>query len=319
MTHSILITGGFGYIGSRLAQFLSEDKDCEVILGTRQPVKAPDWLPQAKVVNIDWQQKESLRKACKGVDVVIHLAAMNAQDCILNPELALEFNAHGTAKLLHAAITQGVMRFIYLSTAHVYGSPLSGVITEETSLTSTHPYATSHRAAEVIVQAAALSGDIEGFVIRLTNAYGAPVHKDVNCWMLLINDLCRQAVTGPRLVLHSNGLQRRDFIALSDVVRGIALFMKLPIKQCGNGLFNLGGNKSLQVIDVLNTIASRCEAVIGFKPEISRDESGLDNSSPDLDFRIDKMIKLGFKPRADMNQEIDKELEFCKRNFGDRS
>ena len=77
---------------------------------------------------------------------------MNAQNCVTDPVAALEVNAVATARLLQAAIRQGAKRFIYLSTAHVYGSSLSGVITEETCPASLCPYAASHRAGEDVVR-----------------------------------------------------------------------------------------------------------------------------------------------------------------------
>src|SRR5207245_1641136 len=104
-------------------------------------------------------------------------------------------------KLTDAAKRAGVRRVVYVSTAHVYGAPLAGVITEASCAVSLHPYATSHRAAEDVVRAAHERKTIEGVVIRLSNAYGAPVSEDANCWTLLVNDLCRQAARTKTMVL----------------------------------------------------------------------------------------------------------------------
>src|SRR6267143_1950356 len=114
----LLITGGFGYLGGRLAQFLAP-AGYEILLGTRRQSAPPFWLPQSKVVQTQWSSPTGLEHVCVGVDAVVHLAGMNAQDCAADPVMAVEFNAGATASLLHAAVRQRVRRFIHVSTAHV--------------------------------------------------------------------------------------------------------------------------------------------------------------------------------------------------------
>jgi len=70
--------------------------------------------------------------SCDGVYVVIQAAGMNAQDCAADPVAALAFNGVATVRLVMAASRTGAQRFISLSTAHVYASPLAGTITEAT-------------------------------------------------------------------------------------------------------------------------------------------------------------------------------------------
>ena len=110
----ILITGGLGFIGGRLGIHLSKNSH-EIVLGTRRNLNSPVWLPNVKMAVIDWESDESLIKACLGADLVIHAAGMNAKDCELDPEGALNFNARATAKLLAAAISSDVKTFFYLS------------------------------------------------------------------------------------------------------------------------------------------------------------------------------------------------------------
>ena len=315
MTRRILVTGGFGYLGGRLAQYLASQEGYEILLGSRRQSKPPFWLPQAKVVQTCWDSPQGLQEVCSGVDCIIHLAGMNAQDCAADPDAAMKVNAVATSHLVQAAVRQKVKRFIYMSTVHVYGSPLAGVITEETKPTPTHPYALSHQSGEDAVLASHQSGEIEGMVIRLSNAYGAPADKDVNCWMLLVNDLCRQAAISGRLVLRSAGLQKRDFIPLHDVVRAIDHFIECPFDKSGDGIFNLGGEATYRVIELAELIAERCETVLGFRPEIERPDSVLGEGSPELNYRIDKLKETGFSLNGNIKKEIDATLVFCHKNF----
>lgn len=319
MTRKILVTGGFGYLGGRLAQFLVSQEGCEVLLGTRRQTQSPSWLPQAKVVQTFWDSPQELQSICSDIDVIVHLAGMNAQDCSADPSAALEVNAVATTRLLQAAIQQKVKRFIYLSTVHVYGSPLTGAISEETRPSPVHPYAFSHRAGEDVVRASHMSGEIEGLVIRLSNAYGAPARKEANCWMLLVNDLCLQAVTSGRLVLHSSGLQKRDFIPLHDVSRAIKHIIDLHVDKCGSGVFNLGGEAPYRIIDLTELIATRCEAVLGYSPEIERPDPKSGEDSLKFNFQIDRLKETGFCLSGDIASEIDATLKFCHEAFGKSS
>ena len=319
MMRRILISGGFGYLGGRLAQFLASYPNYEILLGTRRQLSPPPWLPNASVVHTPWDSITGLEKTCSDVDMVVHLAGMNAQDCAADSAMALEVNAVATARLVEAAIRQKVKRFIYISTIHAYGNPLTGAISEETATAPVHPYAFSHRAGEDVVRASHDSDEIEGIVIRLSNAYGAPASKNVNCWMLLVNDLCRQAATSGKLMLHSSGLQRRDFISIHDVVRGIKHFMELPSDKCKSSFFNLGGEASYRVIDFAELVVLRCEAVLGFKPAIERPEPKPGEDSLALNFQIDKLKETGFCLSGDVENEIDVTLKFCHEAFGESS
>ncbi len=310
----VLITGGLGYIGGRLGQYLART-GATVRLGTRRSTAPPRWLTGASVVPTDWHSSTALQESCSGVDAVIHVAGANARDCLADPVAALEANGVATARLVQAAVRQKVTRFIYISTAHVYGSPLTGVITEDTCPAGLHPYATSHRAGEEVVRDASGRGEIEGLVIRLSNAFGPPAHADVDCWVLLCNDLCRQAVTTGRMVLSTPGLQRRDFITLTDTCRAIHYLLALPASKAGNGVFNLGGNWSPTVLELAGTLRAAASAVLRTEVELSAPATPPAAAPQPLRFGIDKLAGTGFVLTRDHSSEINQLLEFCKSAF----
>jgi UDP-glucose 4-epimerase len=317
MTNVVLITGGLGYIGGRLAQQLTACGGHRVRLTTRGTDLAPPaWLPDAEVVRTDLMEGTSLDHACAGVNSIIHLAALNEHDCVADPHLAAQVNIAGTLGLLQAAQRAGVERFTYFSTAHVYGAPLAGVITEQTLPRPTHPYAITHRAAEDFVLAAHDKRAITGVVLRMSNGFGAPAHARVNRWTLIVNDLCRQAVTQKQLVLHSSGLQRRDFITLGDAGRAVDHLLHLPAVACGDGLFNLGGDCVLSMIELAQRVAARCAITLGFQPEVRTMQPPAAQTDAVLDYRIDKLKQTGFGLRGGMDAEIDATLQLCMRAFG---
>jgi UDP-glucose 4-epimerase len=315
----ILITGGMGFVGGRLAQWLAQSGRHEVCIATRSPAGPVAWLPQAQVRRIDWNSATELRALCEGFDVVAHLAGVNAPDAAADLVMAYEFNVVATARLVQAAVQAGVRRMLYLSTAHVYGSPLQGNVDERLCPFPVHPYAISHRAAEDIVRMAHATGKLEGVAVRASNAFGAPTHVAANCWMLLVNDLCRQAVLDHRLVLHSSGQQYRDFVPMQVACAALAHLLEVPAAKLGDGLFNLGGNLSARVLDVATRIAVLAENMLGSKPELLHHPNESGPAPVPLHYDIKRLCASGFSMNAQacVNAEILQLLEFCKRNRSD--
>ena len=312
----ILITGGFGYIGGRLAQHLSEAGH-SVILGSRRKADPPGWLPSAVTGKTDWSNTVALKEICSGVDVVVHAAAMNSKECAANPAAALKFNGVSTATLVNLAAQVGVRCFIYLSTAHVYASPLIGTITEESCPLNLHPYATSHLAGEQAVLYAANQSNINGIVLRLSNVIGPPAHPLANCWMLLVNDLCLQAVRYRHLLLSSDGTARRDFISMDDVCVAINTLLCLMKCEIQVPVFNLGSELSPTIWDMATHVADRCETLLGYRPPINHPlETNQYRPPPDLIYRCDRLKALGFNLKNAIADEIDATLAFCENNKG---
>ncbi len=316
MTDRILITGGLGYLGGRVSKYLSETTDYELRITTRKnPNDCPVWLKNGEIIKLDFVSDNDFSLLCEGVKCVIHLAAMNEIDCASDPVSALAVNGLGSLKFLNAALKAGVKRFIYFSTAHIYGSPLQGIINEKSCPRPVHPYAISHRTAEDFVLSAHDKKAIVGIVLRLSNGLGCPVSSDINRWTLLVNDLCRQAATTGKLILKSSGIQKRDFIALTDVCRAVSHLLTLPAERCLDGLFNLGGECSMSINEMAGLIADRCNKVLGFMPEIVMLKTKDNNISMPLEYSIDKIKSTGFELNRNIIEEIDSELKFCKDKF----
>ena len=160
----VLITGGLGYLGGRLASYLLH-QGYKVFVGTRKGLKSvEDPLSDSIPVQMDWTSNISLESATRGMNTVIHAAGMDAKACFANPTKALEINGLNTAMMVEAAIASNVQRFIYLSTAHVYRSPMIGEIDETTPSTNLHPYATSKLAGEKVELYAKQMGSMQGVV-----------------------------------------------------------------------------------------------------------------------------------------------------------
>lgn len=311
----ILIPGGLGFVGGRLAAHLAQAGH-QIVIGSRKAIDPPVWLMQAEMAQVDWEDDAALERMCKGVDVVIQAAGMNAQDCAADPVAALTFNGVATARLVEAASRTGVNRFIYLSTAHVYASPLVGVITEVTCPRNLHSYATSHLAGEQAVLGASLSGHLQGIVLRLSNAFGVPMHNGVNCWMLLVNDLCRQAVQTRKLILHSSGQQLRGFIAMTEVCRVVERLAVVNGDDNQMGIFNVGSGEAQSVLAMTQTIQHRCVQVLGFEPDLQRKQDVGEDAHLPFSYQTARLAALGTQLDSTNNiVEIDHLLRYCDATF----
>lgn len=318
MKKTILITGGLGYLGGRIALALSVNRDYVIRLGTHRVVRdLPKWIKSNdfSVVHADVLLEDTLDTACQEVDYVIHLAALNEIECLANPNQAFLVNTLGTLKLINAAEHAGVQRIIYFSTIHIYGAPLSGTITEKTLPCPLHPYAITHRAAEDFIIAAHKEKRLTGIVVRLSNGFGAPTDPLINRWALVANDLCLQAVTQRKLILKSAGLQNRDFVTLTDIGRAAGHLLSIPSDTYDDCIFNLGGENSIAIMGMAEIITRRCGDVLGYIPPIIRPEPRGDEVSGKIEYRIDKLKSTGFSLVSNFNEEIDATLKLCKRYF----
>lgn len=306
----VLITGGFGYLGGRIATRVARD-GWQVRLASRQLHGPPAWLPQAETVLLDVLQPNTLDAALSGVQAIVHLAALNEIESSANPKAALLVNTLGSLHLLEAAIRVGIEKFIFFSTAHIYGAPLVGHITECSLPRPVQPYAITHRAAEDFILSAHDKLKIAGIVVRLSNGFGVPMHPAVDRWTLLVNDLCLQAVQNKKLTLRSSGLEQRDFIALHDVGRAVSHFLDLPRLDCEDGLFNLGGECAMTVWEMAQRIAQCCCETLGYLPEIIRPEPKFQEKAVALHYDISKLKQTGFLINGNMDGEIMRTLEMC--------
>ena len=301
----VLITGGSGYLGGRIAVHLDR-------LGYQVRV-GKSFESDSKGLPIDFTDDHSINSACDGVSSIVHLAAMNAQSCDHNPEQALLINGLGTLKLLKAAKKNRVSKFLYFSTAHIYGSPLRGEINEELLPRPLHPYSITHRVAEDYVMEEACQHGLSVTVFRLTNAIGSPITPQVNCWMLVVNDFCRQVVINNSIKVHSNKFLQRDFIPISSICSVVGSSLNSNILD--GEIVNLSSGIATTLQSLAALIADRSEAVLGFRPHINFLSNSTEVGTSELIISNSKLSDLGFKIDNNLSDEIDQLLLNCNKWF----
>ena len=315
MTKNVLLTGGFGTLGGRISADLSKNSEIKLRLASRQKRQPPNWAPKAEVCVIDFENQNSIKQMLHEVTHVVHLAALNDYECRAEPEKAQMVNVEYTRRVVEQASDIKNLRFIYFSTIQVYGNNLSGVISETSPTDPRDAYSQTHLDAELIVDRAHSAQQLEGVRLRSANGFGAPMSPDAKIWQIIANDLCRQAVETKKLTLKSHGLQFRNFVPFTDVCSTVNHLLQLDKQQIADGLFNVGGRKSLQIIQVAELVATRCEVVLGFRPKIERPNETPDSVPPAFEYSCTKLLATGLHLDSEIDKEIDSLLQSCKNWF----
>jgi UDP-glucose 4-epimerase len=311
MSATVLLVGGFGNLGGRIAAHLAATDGFDIVLASRRKQDAPDWAKGAQTIQLDITDPKTFTNIPTSVNCIIQLAGTNDVDSAQNPELAHRVTVEGTSALLNNAVDNGIERFIYFSTAHVYGAPLTGNFSEESPTKAVHPYATTHLEAESAVRATHDRGEILGIRVRLSNGYGRPMAYEAADWRTLTSDLCRQAVLEKRMEMRTDGLQERNFITKTDIARAVHHLIGLPKTDASNGLFNLGGLKSQTLLAMANMIQERAQKKFGVEIPLHRPEPSA-TQTHHLNFDIHKLLNTGFTLTENAVGEVDQFLDMIE-------
>ncbi|MBA3656429.1 MAG: SDR family oxidoreductase [Gemmatimonadaceae bacterium] len=256
---------------------------------------------------VDYSLAATLSEACQGVDAVVNLAAMPEPECVSHPHLALAANAGGTLSWARAAANAGVRRFVQMSTYKVYGQSPVGTVTENTPTKPESHYAIVHRAAEDYAR----SQHSNTVVFRLANGFGAPVDRDVDCWGIIVNEFCKQAVAEGRISIRSSGESWRNFVPLADIV----VALETATRNLARGTYNLGAGRSMTIVSAAQQVAGVCRSQLGFTPDVSVGPAAPHDRFPELDYSIAKLGAAGVTPAAEFGTEVARTLEAARTMF----
>ncbi|NOT00510.1 MAG: NAD-dependent epimerase/dehydratase family protein [Phycisphaerales bacterium] len=255
----ILVTGGAGFIGSHLTETLRLDR-CEVVvlddlsMGRRENLHEAVEFHQGDV-----RDEDALRRALKGVDAVIHLAAKvsvrASTDDFINDA---SVNVLGTLSALKACAGTGVRKFVYASSMAVYAdSPEPKPINEDYACRPISPYGVGKLASENYVLDICPRMGVAPVVLRLFNTYGQG--QTFTPYVGVITIFIRRLLNSEPPIVFGSGEQCRDYISVDDAVTACGLALE---SDCGGQVFNIGTGTPVSV----NALAEKlCELI---NPEI---------------------------------------------------
>jgi len=216
-----LVTGGAGFIGSNIAEELLKRKHRVRILdnfctGKIEHIKP--FLNKVELVRGDIQKEKDLKRALKGIDFVLHQAALRSVPRSVDDPLSTNnVNITGTLKLLYHAREAKVKRVVYASSSSAYGDSkeIPQKITQRPSPIS--PYAVSKLAAEYYCQVYAKTFGLETVSLRYFNVFGPRQDPDSK-YAAVIPKFIEWGFNGEPIEIHGDGKQSRDFTYIANVV-----------------------------------------------------------------------------------------------------
>lgn len=253
-----LVTGGAGFIGSKLVRQLI-DQGARVVAvdnlvnGKRENLEGlnGDW----ELIVADIQDDVRMRELMKSVEVVFHLACLGVRHSIHSPHQNHGVNATATLGLLAAAKECGVKRFVSISTSEVYGRARVPM-TEEHPTFPTTVYGAAKLAGECYARAFYFTYHYPTVIVRLFNAYGPRSHHEGDSGEVIPRFMLR-CLAGQPMVVFGDGSQTREFTFVSDLARGI-LLVGLANNSVGQTV-NLGTGQEITINDLAHEVA----AVVG--------------------------------------------------------
>lgn len=264
MTHStkyqkILVTGGAGFIGSHIVDRLMEDDfDVTVFddLHTGSPANTTHHRGKKNFhfLEGDIRDINLVKTSLKDVEVVFHEAALaNVTLSVKEPIPTNQINVEGTLNLLKASCDLNVKRFIYASSAAVYGHAESPQKKEDDSLNPTSPYGVSKLAAENYVRVFQRLYSLKTVSLRYFNVYGPRQRVDVHgSYGGVISIFINRILKNMPPIINGDGEQTRDFVYISDVVEANMLAMN---SENGAGeAFNIATGKITSINQVAETL-----------------------------------------------------------------
>ena len=149
----------------------------------------------------------------------------------------------------------------------------------------------------------------------MSNIYGVPVSKDINCWHLFINDFCKQVIINKSILIKSNFFQERNILSLKNLALIINnLINKKDKIENFPYLFNIGSNLTYSLKEVAETISKRSKLILGYTPSIILNDNFYKKKEK-LIYDIELMQRYHLFQYENLYDEIDSLLLFCKKYF----
>jgi UDP-glucose 4-epimerase len=294
LSMKVLVTGSSGQLGSYVSELLVPS---HVVVGLDIKPQPFDSL-RAVSIEGDITEPADVRNALKGVDAVIHCAAqVSVEKSFEDPLSDARTNVLGTVNLLHESVSAGVKRFIYVSSAAVFGPPKYIPIDENHPTLPISNYGASKLAGEKYTLTYAKTSPMEVVSVRPFNFYSS--RADPNSpYSGVITKFIARLKAGKAPIIEGDGRQTRDFIHARDVASMLKLV--LDKKDLNGELFNCGSGLSTSVLD----LAQKAIAVSGLqlKPEFTSPRVGDIKDSMSNNAKVRGV--LGFKARISLEEGL---------------
>jgi UDP-glucose 4-epimerase len=307
-----LITGGAGFIGSHLAERLSDDGFAVTVLddfstGRMENLAAAMTRPAFQLVRDSVENAQTVNTLMASCDVVYHLAsAVGVQLVLDEPVRTIRTTIHGTEVVLEAA-NRYRRPVLITSSSEVYGKGARVPFREDDdvvmgpTLTTRYCYAYCKGIDEFLGLAYQKQFGLPVTIVRLFNTVGP---RQVGRYGMVLPRFVQAALRGEPLQVHGDGRQTRCFCHVSDVVDAIVRLMATP--QASGRVFNLGSEEEISIGELATRVIAACGSSsslqhLSYEQAYGQQFEDMARRVPDLS-RIRSMI--GFSPRRSLDEII---------------
>ncbi len=313
---TFLVTGGAGFIGSNIVRTLVDHGAKKVCvldnLETGKLFSIQDLVEEGKIdfINGDIRDLETCNRACIGIDIVLHQAALGSvQRSIIDPITTNAVNVDGFINMLNAAKKNAVKKFIYASSSSVYGDDMTMPKKETIVGNLLSPYAVTKRTGEEYAKVFRRLYKLETIGLRYFNVFGP--NQDINGSYAAVIPLFIQAMLAKKPVtIFGDGKNTRDFTFVDNVVLA-NIKAAISIKTDDNlPIYNMafGGTTSLNDLHAILSNIMRNEIAPIYAPVR---EGDIRDSFADIS-RAKK--ELGFQPVVNLEDGLKRTVEWFSKN-----
>ena len=257
----ILVTGGAGFIGSHIVdRLLKQGFEVSVIdnfsTGSMENINSAMSNKDCRLLKGDIRDPVSIKQALIGVDAIFHEAAeISIARSIEDPLLTSDINIMGTLNVIKSAVDAGVKRFVFASSAAVYGEALVSEKTEALPTNPTTPYGVTKLSVEKYLKAFYEINGLEAVSLRYFNVYGPRQRSDINGqYGGVITIFMNRLSNNLPPIIYGNGEQTRDFVYVQDIVE--ANMCALNCNNAKGDVFNIGSGNRTSVNQVSEELKS---------------------------------------------------------------
>ena len=247
----IIITGGAGFIGKHLVNYLLDKGNVITIFDnfSNSEENSMGYFIKngVKVINGDIRKFEEILKETENQDILIHLAAkISVSESILNPSETFEVNVDGTKNVLEACKRSNIKKVIIASSAAVYGESVPKIkLKENTKTNPISPYGKS----KLVMEQEIRKNNINCIILRFFNIFGIGQTSE---YAGVITKFIEMISTNKPLKIFGDGMQTRDFVSINDVVESIYD----AIKNGKNGTYNIASGKAITINELAEFMIS---------------------------------------------------------------
>ena len=314
---SFLVTGGAGFIGSHIAEYLLKNNAGKVRVLDNM---ANGFFSNLEVLNAyngfefiegDIRNLETCRKACEGINYVSHQAALGSVPrSIKNPSDTNDVNVGGFVNILKAAVENKVKQFVYASSSSVYGDDSSSPKKENNTGNCLSPYAVSKKADEMYADVFSKIYNIPVLGFRYFNIFGPRQDPD-GPYAAVIPLFVKAIMENTSAFINGDGEQSRDFTFVENAVQANIKGMLTTNEEAKNKVYNVAVSESYSVNFLYNSIKEYLKSDI---EAIHREPREGDIRNSLADISLSKNL-LGYEPTTKFDAGLIHTIEFFKKLY----